>query len=386
MMIGAPSTRGSALALRPWDVVTGAVHGSTSDAPPLPVVGEQADGRRSFEAAVRQALERPPCVISFSGGRDSSAVLATAAFVARRSGLPPPIPATLRFRRAAEADESEWQELVVRHVGVDDWLRVTIDDELGLVGPVARTVLRRHGLLWPANTHLHVPLLAHASGGSLMTGVDGDGLFAAWKWTRRPRKRRLPAWKYLQHRVVGGGPRTVRRHAIGRRAYVPPWVQEDAHDDYASFRADQWSTEPWRWDARLRWYWRRRYLWTLQRSLALVAGDVDVQIIHPLLAPKFLSSLAVAGGRDGFGDRTAIMEYLFADLLPTALLRRSTQAFFDDVFWTSETRAFAATVAEIPHDELVDLEAARAEWAKPVPNFGSALLLQAAWQLSAGRS
>ena len=46
------------------------------------------DPRRALEHVVREALLRPPCGVAFSGGRDSSAVLAVAAHVARRDGLP----------------------------------------------------------------------------------------------------------------------------------------------------------------------------------------------------------------------------------------------------------------------------------------------------------
>ena len=47
-----------------------------------------------------------PCVVSFSGGRDSSAVLAVAVTVARREGLPLPIPASNVFATGSTADES----------------------------------------------------------------------------------------------------------------------------------------------------------------------------------------------------------------------------------------------------------------------------------------
>src|SRR3954463_11820790 len=41
----------------------------------------------AMAAALGAALARPPCLISFSGGRDSSAMLAMAANIARREGL-----------------------------------------------------------------------------------------------------------------------------------------------------------------------------------------------------------------------------------------------------------------------------------------------------------
>ena len=59
-----------------------------------------ATPRAAFEAAILPGLRRSPCLVSFSGGRDSSAVLATATAVARREGLPLPVPITHRFPSA----------------------------------------------------------------------------------------------------------------------------------------------------------------------------------------------------------------------------------------------------------------------------------------------
>ena len=54
----------------------------------------------ALEEAILPALRRPPCLVSFSGGRDSSCVLAAATRAARREGLQPPVPVTLRVSNA----------------------------------------------------------------------------------------------------------------------------------------------------------------------------------------------------------------------------------------------------------------------------------------------
>ena len=95
------------------------------------------------------ALERPPCGVAFSGGRDSSLVLAVAVHVARREGLPEPIPITRVFPDVSESDEQLWQERVVRHLGLREWHRVTVHDELDVMGPHATAHLREHGIVWP---------------------------------------------------------------------------------------------------------------------------------------------------------------------------------------------------------------------------------------------
>ena len=65
----------------------------------------------------------------------------------------------------------------MRHLGLHDWLRIDVTDDLDLVGPVAAPLLRRFGPLWPPNSHFGGLLAAHARGGTFVTGVGGDELF-----------------------------------------------------------------------------------------------------------------------------------------------------------------------------------------------------------------
>ena len=142
----------------------------------------------ALERVIAQALQRPPCLVSFSGGHDSSLVLAAATRAARREQLPLPIPVTWRPTDAPRAEESAWQEAVVAALQLSDWIRLPTGDDLDFVGPVATDVLRRHGVLHPANAYFHAPLLKEAAGGTLLTGVGGDQVLG-----RLPRPRR-PFW------------------------------------------------------------------------------------------------------------------------------------------------------------------------------------------------
>src|SRR5665213_2751106 len=112
--------------LRGIELASALVFGVDDAIPPLEIAGPErvATPRIALEAILVDALRRPPCVIGFSGGRDSSALLAVAAHLARREGLDPPIAATNVFPGDVQAAESEWQELLVRHAGIADWQRL----------------------------------------------------------------------------------------------------------------------------------------------------------------------------------------------------------------------------------------------------------------------
>ena len=294
------------------------------------------------------------------------------------------LPVTLRFPGVATTEESRWQELVISHLRVRDWDRIVIGDELDLLGSVARSALRTHGLLWPPNAYLHVPILERARGGCLLTGLDGDGLLGDWRWARarsvlhgrvRPEARDL-----LRVGLALAPPRARQRWMRPHVLSAVPWLRPEARVELASVARTDAAREPRRWDRRIAYYSQRRYLHLTVRSLELLAFSRAVRVRHPLLAPAFLAALARDGGAAGYGDRAAAMEALFGDLLPRELVRRRGKAEFGRALWKAEARAFAESWDESGVDrELVDPERLRAAWRLPSPRFGANTLLQQAW-------
>jgi hypothetical protein len=374
-----------ALRPRPLEIAAGRMFGEHHGA----AGSDHADdpGRTPLAAldeAVLPALQRAPCLVGFSGGRDSSAVLAAATRVARREGLSPPVPVTLRVRDAPLADESEWQELVVRHLGLGDWERLEVGDEMERLGPFSLSVLRRHGVLYPPNTFLQIPLLEAARGGCLVSGFGGDELFASWRWRthvdalarrRRPGPRDALRLAYAASPGAVRGWRERRSYRLAELRWLSPEAARSASRLAAAARAEQ----PRSWSRWVDWFARRRSVSAAQWSLSLLAADAGTVLVHPLLDPGFLAAIARAGGRLGLGDRTAAMRAVFGGLLPDAVLARPTKARYSEVLWGRGTRDFAARWDGRGAGELVDAVALREEWLKPSPHEDSAMLLHAAW-------
>ena len=372
------------LGIRPLEMVAGFVWDERRRPPiELPVPAAPSP-LAALEGAVTPALERGRCVVAFSGGRDSSLVLAAAVRAARRHGLDEPVPFTLEYPGHPASDEREWQERVLRWLDIQDWERRQIRGELDFTGPYARRALARHGLMWPELSYMFMPGLEVAVGGTLLTGIEGDSVLGKWRWQR------------ARNVLAGRAPRSPRglvrvAHALApypfKRAWAwlrePPrglvWARPQARARIRRELAKLLADEPPRWDRFLAWNSRTRDNRLMHVTQGRLAADAGAQILHPLIDDGFLAALARAGGPNGFADRTATMESLFADALPPALLSRRDKAHFAGAVWTERTRAFAAQWdgTGVPAD-LVDVEALRAAWQLESPDGRSLALLHAA--------
>jgi asparagine synthetase B (glutamine-hydrolysing) len=339
----------------------------------------------ALDEALLPALQQDPCLVSFSGGRDSSGVLAAATLAARREGLPPPVPVTLRVGNAPMAEESAWQERVVRHLGLRDWELLHVGEEMDRLGPFSVAVLRRHGVLYPPNTFLQIPLLEAARGGCLLSGLGGDELFASWRWRNHAdalARRRYPTPRDVLRLGYAASPAALRGWREGRRQRLPElvWLRSEAARSAARLHAAARAEQPRSWSRWVDWFARRRSVSAPRWSLSLLAADADTVLVHPLLDPRFLAAIARTGRHVGFGDRTAAMRAVFGEALPDAVLSRPTKARFGEVFWGRGTRDFAARWSGVGvYPELVDPVALKNEWLKPGPHEDSAMLLHAAW-------
>ena len=306
--------------LSPLEIACGVVFG-LDDVAVQAAEGPARTPLAALEEAVRPALARPPCVVSFSGGRDSAVVLAFATGLARREGLPLPIPATNRFPEAPESDEREWQELMIGYLKLDDWVRLSFEDELDCVGPVSTRLLKRHGILWPFNSYFHEPIIEASSGGSLLTGLGGDEVFSSSSWARahavltgavRPTPRDILRVGFAL------APRAAKRAAVRQREPVTfPWLTPGARRAATAARASDVASEPLRWDARAGWWQRLRYASLAFRSFACNGCRQDVEVVHPLATVGFWRAVGQVGGARGFASKESALKALFSEQLPS---------------------------------------------------------------------
>lgn len=355
--------------------------------PNEPLEPTTSAARNVLEDVIRPALERPPCGVAFSGGRDSSTVLAVAARVARCEGLPPPVPMTRVFPQAPASHEAEWQESVIRHLRLAEWQRIMVRDELDVVGPLARARLRDHGVVWPPMIHVDEPLLDHVIGGSLIDGEGGDEVLGVdahriapvTTIVRSPRATNRARLAAVAHALA---PRRARRRAARRSIASLPitWLRPAALAALTSEFDRSQVEQPLWFSASVQMVPRRRTQVLMAHNRRILASGRRVHVSSPLIDPSFVSSLAVDGGRLGRGNRTDVLAWLASDLLPEAVLARRSKATFNEAYLGRHTVEFAERWSGRGLDgDLVDAERLRTHWRSEDPAGLTAPLLQQAW-------
>ena len=338
------------------------------------------------------ALQRPPCVIDFSGGRDSSLVLAVAANLARREGLPLPVPRTRRFLGDEASDETAWQEEIIRHVGLSEWDVIDAGNSFDVVGEEAQSFLRRYGVTFPAPLFALADSFAAARGGSVMSGEGGDEILGL----RRAANARFvieepgAAVRHLRTRAdrqrlfLALAPSSLRSRAVGRRQLgaLPgkEWLKPDVAREVALILGRESGSQPLDFRAGLEWHLQARPPRVFDHNKRALARDYDVLQIDPLLDLGFVEALGRCGGRFGFASRGSAMDFIAGDLLPRSIIERKDKAAFNTAFFTSVARSFVESWDGSGLDtSIVDPEALRKEWSEPFPAANSFMLLQTAW-------
>ena len=328
----------------------------------------------ALTSAIERTLDNGPPAVAFSGGRDSSLLLAVAALVCRNAGVEPPLPITLCIASpVAEADERVWQERVLEHLQIPRWHRIPIRGELDLIGSYARRHLLSDGLLFPANAHSVVPMLDAAGGRCLIVGLGGDELLTPQQWRSVHDllgRRRRPQRRDVARLAVAALPRAIRGRldppargsraddmaASGGKCQLDRLSRRGFEEPVAVGFSDQ---------ARCRSPGRGPSLQAMQR-LAQASGHGSSSVAGPGIRRR-----ARPRGRPRrVGGGPPIMNALAGDLLPANVVGRTSKAYFNRVFFGEESRAFAAAWSGRGLDEtLVDAEALRRNGCPRFPTF-----------------
>lgn len=377
-------------ALRPLELASGVVCGRATTVAPLPPAAGTT--RAALTAVLEATLAAGPTFVTFSGGRDSSVLLALAADAARRGGWDLPVPVTYRFPGHESTYEDEYQDAVIAALGIKHWeILRPLDGELDCTGPVARRAFDAVGLRWPFNTFFLLPLIDRSVGGTFVTAVGGDELLSpgtnAWL-ARALTLQRRPRVADVRWIAALLAPKALRARRLA--AKIPPtvWLTAAGAAAMVAAHAADLAAVPLRCDRELRdTMWPSRYLELLVGSLGDLGTSQGVPVINPFLEPSVVASAAAEVGAAGYRDRTAFVTELVGELLPVDVRRRPTKAMFDSVFWTATARRWADGLdpATLPVDrDLVDAQAAVEAWQGDRPEARSFLLAQSCAFASTG--
>ncbi|WP_324649616.1 asparagine synthase-related protein [Georgenia sp. H159] len=339
--------------------------------------------REAIEEVLLEALAAPPCYVLFSGGRDSSALLALAVTLARQHALPLPVPVTVRHPHAPEADETWWQELVLEHLGLRHGVVLEFQHEQRLLSDAATGALRRHGPVWPEAVQLHGAIYRDLDPGTIVTGEGGDMLLSGRRTgalrdalaLRRPRRR------HLRRGLQAAQPGVARRRAARTHAGsgAPSWLRPPAVAAYVHDAVSA-SVEPLRWDAATRALMYSRPMTVFIANVEAAIAEYGSRPVTPFADGRVVEALAREAGPLGWGNRTALFRRLFPDVLPDRVLSRTSKAWFNSTRWGPEEREFARLWDGFGIDpEWVDPDELRAAWLVADPHPGADFLLHLAW-------
>lgn len=347
----------------------------------------RSSARQPFEAlktVIERAADGRSVYITFSGGRDSSGILAAATSLAHEGRIPAAVPFTYVYPGLNETDEGEWQELVVHHLGVKEWVRIEVGEgENEFLGPRATQSLQRRGLIFPATAHLWADMFDRTRGSLVLTGEGGDEVFSPKRASALVRAGRggFRAGTPRREAVWSLAPERVRFRRASRRPLMDmPWLTDSAAREFWNdFLRDE-VHEPLSLRSSLEVQCSARTRAALAQTYVAMATEYDSIVEDPFWHGEFLDSYIRHAPRYGYADRTEAMTAVFGHVLPKEILRRSSKAHFNSAYFGRSAQEFARQWDGTGVDaDVVNVEELRqALLADPVP-APVGLLMQQAW-------
>lgn len=342
----------------------------------------------ALEFVVGSLLDDSPCYVAFSGGCDSSLVLAAAVAICRRLGHVDPIPITYRYRESPATDEHEYQEAVVGTLKLRHWVVLELDDT-DLIGPATTPLLMAYGSLWPAPAFATAAHLSDLEPGLFLTGEGGDDVLGPRRFSSSSdvaryllRGHRLPPWalsRLAVRSLVPASLRTRRTRDAIDAAYAPDWLRPGVRRYLIEKAANLDGGEPLAPSRWLSYHLSLPWVWIAARNLRALHAELGFRWEAPLLAPGFLGALESSTRWWEYRGRAALLRRHFSELIPSKIIERRTKASFGGVLFGQHTRAFAESWDGRGVPEGVDAARLRASWLSDEPHLGTAMLLHRAW-------
>jgi asparagine synthase (glutamine-hydrolysing) len=213
-------------------------------------------------------------------------------------------------------------------------------------------------------------MLEAAAGGTLLTGIGGDELWASACAPVLRRRRRL----------LSLAPVAVRRAVLAPRLTLPfPWVRPQGIRAAQRALADDRARLPRDVHGRMARTHRTRYFAVGGSALERLAADAGARIEHPLHDLRVWGAVAGAAPAHGFSTKADAIQATAGDVLPPETITRRTKASFDAVFFTEHARAFTREWDGSGVPDVVDAAALAEHWRGASPDAHTFTLLQALW-------
>jgi len=366
------------------DLACGMPLGQVAGAPP-PALRRDRTLEQVVDEMHCRLLAHGPLYVAFTGGRGSTASLALSVNHARRHGHELPIPVTVRYPGIFTDAELRHQERIIAHLRLDRWERVSVAEDLDLVGPLAARVLSRTGAVWPAHAYTLVPLMERAREGLLTIPTGSSDFFGFWRWAPLASVlagRRRPTARDLMLLLASLLPAGWRTRLALRRGYPPPmpWLRPDAERHARKLLAARQAMVPLRFDQAVLTQSTHRCFAVGAQTVQRLAEMTGARVLEHLYEREWLGGFAAAGGWRGFGTSRELFARLAGHLLPPGALAPPTRADLTPVLFGAYSRGFAESWSGGGLDpELIDAERLRAVWLSERPDARSACLLQYAW-------